>query len=132
MSDEGATSPSLGGYTPSSDQRNSQQIPPPDTRPSESRQLPVIVLRGEYDFQSMPALRAQVEAAATAHGGVILEASGVTFADSMTLSLILATHQRTALRIVAPSERLSRLFSIRGVDAILNIYASVEAANGYR
>ncbi|MFH9298934.1 STAS domain-containing protein [Streptomyces sp. NPDC017520] len=90
--------------------------------------LPVIAPRGDFDFQSLPPLQAQIDAAVAAHGGVILDASGITFADSMFLVLIISTHQATDLRIAAPSSRLARLFSIRGLDTILHIYPTLDAA----
>ncbi|MET7874195.1 hypothetical protein [Streptomyces cyaneofuscatus] len=43
--------------------------------------LPVIAPRGEFDFESLPSLQAQIESAVAASGGVILDASGITFAD---------------------------------------------------
>ncbi|MET7874194.1 hypothetical protein [Streptomyces cyaneofuscatus] len=46
----------------------------------------------------------------------------------MFLVLILTTHRQTDLRIVNPSPRLTRLFSIRGIDAVLDIYPSLDAA----
>ncbi|MFE8977298.1 STAS domain-containing protein [Streptomyces cyaneofuscatus] len=59
---------------------------------------------------------------------MILDASGITFADSMFLVLILTYHQQADLRIVSPSPKLTRLFSIRGIDAVLDIYPSLDAA----
>ncbi|MFJ2220431.1 STAS domain-containing protein [Streptomyces anulatus] len=84
--------------------------------------------RGEFDFESLPSLQEQIESAVADSGGVILDASGITFADSIFLVLILTTHQQTGLRNVSPSPRLTRLFSIRGIDAVLNIYPSLNAA----
>lgn len=46
----------------------------------------------------------------------------------MFLVLILTTHRQTDLRIVSPSPRLTRLLSIRGIDAVLDIYPSLDAA----
>ncbi|RDV50458.1 anti-sigma factor antagonist [Streptomyces sp. IB2014 011-12] len=90
--------------------------------------LPVVAPRGEFDFESPPSLQAQIESAVAASGGVVLDASGITFADSMFLVLILTYHQQADLRIVSPSPKLTRLFSIRGVDAVLDIYPSLDAA----
>ncbi len=90
--------------------------------------LAVIAPRGEFDFESLPSLQAQSESAVAASGGVILDAGGITFVDSMFLVLVLTTHQQTDLRMVSPSPRLTRLFSIRGIDAVLDIYPSLDAA----
>ncbi|MFI7239740.1 STAS domain-containing protein [Streptomyces cyaneofuscatus] len=97
-------------------------------RRTGSGPLPVIAPRGEFDFESLPSLQAQIESAVAADGGVILDASGITFADSMFLVLILTTHKHTDLRIVSPSPRLTRLFGIRGIDAVLDIYPTLDAA----
>ncbi|MEW1632254.1 hypothetical protein [Streptomyces sp. NPDC089173] len=53
-------------------------------------------------MESVTPLLAQIETVIAVHGRVILDASGVTFADSSFLRMILGVHQRTDLRIVAP------------------------------
>ncbi len=62
------------------------------------------------------------------HGGVILDATNVTFTDSIFLTMLLNTHQRSDLRMVNPSARLARLLTICGVDQVLHIYPTVHAA----
>ncbi|MFI8178748.1 STAS domain-containing protein [Streptomyces microflavus] len=63
-----------------------------------------------------------------AHGGLILEAGNITFGDSTFLRLLLATHQKADLRIVAPSPAVTRLISIVGAHKVLNIHPTLEAA----
>ncbi|GGZ45678.1 MULTISPECIES: STAS domain-containing protein [Streptomyces] len=90
--------------------------------------LAVIAPRGEFDLDSLPPLQAQIDTALADHTGVILDASGITFADSMFLRLLLTTHQRTDLRIAAPSETIERLLAVVGADAFLRIYPTVDQA----
>ncbi|MDX3488468.1 STAS domain-containing protein [Streptomyces sp. ID05-18] len=85
----------------------------------------MITPRGEFDYQSVPLLQTQVDAAVAVHGGVVLDAAGITFTDSMFPTMLLATHQRSRLRIVNPSPRLARIY---GVDQVLPIYPTVDAA----
>ncbi|WLQ41128.1 STAS domain-containing protein [Streptomyces laculatispora] len=61
-------------------------------------------------------------------GGVILDAGGITFIDSTVLTLILMTHQRTHLRIANPSPRLIHVFGVYGIDHVLHIYPTLDAA----
>ncbi|MFJ8227929.1 STAS domain-containing protein [Streptomyces griseus] len=64
--------------------------------------LPVITPHGEFDYQSVPPLWTQIDAALAVHGGVILDATGITFTDSTFLTMLLATHQHSRLRMVPP------------------------------
>ncbi|MFD4234603.1 STAS domain-containing protein [Streptomyces sp. NPDC058542] len=98
-----------------------------ESRPS-STQLPVIAPRGEFDIDNLAPLEAQIETLIAAHSGLVLDASGITFADSMFLRLIVATHQRTDLRIAAPSPTTTRLLGVVGADTFLRIHPTVEAA----
>ncbi|MFJ2109786.1 STAS domain-containing protein [Streptomyces microflavus] len=56
----------------------------------------MIAPQGEFDFGTVPWLQEQIDTAVNEHGGVILEAGGITFIDPTILTLILATHQRIA------------------------------------
>ncbi|MET7871299.1 STAS domain-containing protein [Streptomyces cyaneofuscatus] len=90
--------------------------------------LPVIAPQGEFDYGTVPQLQEQIDSAVNEHGGVILDAGGITFIDSTVLTLILMTHQRTHLRIANLPHGLSRLFGIYGIDEVLNIYPTLGAA----
>lgn len=79
-------------------------------------------------MESVTPLLAEIETVIAVHGRVILDASGVTFADSSFLRMILGVHQRTDLRIVAPSDRVARLFDLAGVDTYLRIYPNLDIA----
>lgn len=88
----------------------------------------VVVARGSYDMDSITPLSDALGAAVGKHPKVILDASGITFADSTLLNLLILTHQAGALRVVAPSLQLQRLCEITGVDGILETRASVDDA----
>ncbi|MDG9687673.1 STAS domain-containing protein [Streptomyces sp. DH18] len=99
-----------------------------EARPSSTQTLPVIAPCGEFDIDNLAPLEAQIETLIAAHSGLVLDASGITFADSMFLRLILATHQRTDLRIAAPSPTVARLLGVVGADTFLQIHPTLEAA----
>ncbi|MFG3275769.1 STAS domain-containing protein [Streptomyces luteogriseus] len=88
----------------------------------------VVVARGAYDMDSIPPLSDALRAAVREHPKVVLDASGITFADSTLLNLLILTHQTGTLRVVAPSPQLQRLCEITGVDGILEMRASLDDA----
>ncbi|MFI8008481.1 STAS domain-containing protein [Streptomyces sp. NPDC086010] len=88
----------------------------------------MIAPTGEFDVISIVPLEAEIETALAEHGSIVLDASGITFGDSMFLRLILTTNHRTDLRIAAPSPAISRLFQIVGADTVLNLYPTVDDA----
>ncbi|MGA5207458.1 STAS domain-containing protein [Streptomyces variegatus] len=88
----------------------------------------VVVARGAYDMDSITPLADALDAAVRNHPKVILDASGITFADSSLLNLLILTHQAGTLRVVAPAPQLQRLCEITGVDSILETRDSVDDA----
>ncbi|KOV97587.1 anti-sigma factor antagonist [Streptomyces sp. NRRL B-1140] len=88
----------------------------------------VVVARGSYDIDSITPLADALTVAVREHPKVILDASGITFADSTLLNLLILTHQAGTLRIVGPSVHLQRLCEITGVDTILETRDSVDDA----
>lgn len=90
----------------------------------------VIVAVGEYDMDSIKPLTEALTTAAAQHPKVVLDTSGVTFADSSFLNLILIGHRATALHVAAPRPQLRRLLEVTGTDAILQVRATVEEAVG--
>ncbi|MFH8610995.1 STAS domain-containing protein [Streptomyces sp. NPDC018029] len=100
----------------------------PMVREYECRGARVIAAHGEYDLSSITPLAQALEAAARQYPKVILDASGVTFADSTLLNLLILTHRRGDLRVVAPSPPLQRICEITGLDSILQIRETVEEA----
>ncbi|MGW8063982.1 STAS domain-containing protein [Streptomyces ziwulingensis] len=62
------------------------------------------------------------------HAKVVLDASGITFADSVLLNLLILTHQAADLRVAAPTRQLRRLLRLTAVDSVLKVRATVEEA----
>jgi anti-anti-sigma factor len=88
----------------------------------------VVAARGCYDMQSIEPLADALDAAARKHPKVVLDASGVAFADSSFLNLLILTHQTGTLRVAAPPWQLQRLLEITGADTVLEIRETVEEA----
>ncbi|MGW7271642.1 STAS domain-containing protein [Streptomyces sp. NPDC054864] len=88
----------------------------------------VVVVRGDLDMDSVPSLREVMERAAAALPVLVLDASGVTFADSSALNLLLLIHQASTLRIAAAPPQMLRMLRLTGADQILNLYPSMEEA----
>ncbi len=83
---------------------------------------------GQLDEDTLAPLEREIEAAVTRHGGLILDASDITFSDSVFLQLVVATHQRARLHIAAPPTAMRRIFSITGADMVLRIHPTLESA----
>lgn len=88
----------------------------------------VVAAHGSYDMDSIPPLADALGAAARKHPKVVLDTSGVVFADSSFLNLLILTHQAVTLRVVAPPRQLQRLFEITGADDVLEIRETVDDA----
>jgi anti-anti-sigma factor len=97
-----------------------------------STPLPVVTATGELDASNLAALDAEFQAAAAAAPGVILDISGVTFADSTFLNLVISAHQLTDLRIVGLRPPLDRLFHLIGIDAVLRTFPTLADAQAVR
>jgi len=90
----------------------------------------VVRARGDLDSDNVDPLFVALWQAVAGHEVVVLDASAITFADSSFLSLLIEAHQRTELRIAAPGAALTRLLRTAGVDRVLRIYPTLEAALG--
>jgi anti-sigma B factor antagonist len=82
-----------------------------------------LVVSGEIDAHTAPSLAAAIDAAGDS---VTLDLAGVEFVDSSGLRVLIDAHQRLAeqdgsLTIASPSEAVTRLFEISGVDDYLSI-----------
>ncbi|MEU5144630.1 STAS domain-containing protein [Streptomyces sp. NPDC021139] len=88
----------------------------------------VVGARGAYDLHSIAPLSEALAAAAKEHSKVVLDASGITFADSTLLNLLILTRRSVDLRVAAPTQQLRRLLDITGVDTLLKVRATVEEA----
>jgi anti-anti-sigma factor len=101
---------------------------PAEVRRYESRGVCVIAARGSFDLDSITPLANALGAAVRERPEVVLDASGVTFADSSFLNLLILTHQAGTLRLAAPPPQLLRLCEIAGVDGLLEIRDTVDDA----
>ncbi|MFE9742207.1 STAS domain-containing protein [Streptomyces sp. NPDC006477] len=88
----------------------------------------VVVPRGSYDMESIDPLAAVLAAASAERRPIVLDASGVTFADSALLNLLILTRKEADLRLAAPTPQLQRILEITGVDTILKVRTTVEDA----
>ncbi|MFD5968048.1 STAS domain-containing protein [Streptomyces sp. NPDC060311] len=88
----------------------------------------VVGARGAFDLCSVSPLAEALERAAAEHSKVVLDASGITFADSSLLNLLILTHRTVDLRVAAPTRQLCRLLEITGVDTLLTVRSTVEEA----
>lgn len=78
---------------------------------------------GEIDAHSAPSLAAAIEAAGNQ---VSIDLAGIEFVDSSGLRVLIDAHQRLGdagggLTVLSPSDVVTRLFEISGVDAYLSI-----------
>jgi anti-anti-sigma factor len=108
--------------------QDSDAATPPIVRQYTLAGARVIEVGGELDLDTLPPLRQALEAAADAQPTTVLALSGVTFADSSALNLLLLFSQSTDLRLAAPSEAVLRLLRITGTEKIVRIHPSVEEA----
>ncbi|MFF4392229.1 STAS domain-containing protein [Streptomyces sp. NPDC001552] len=91
----------------------------------------VLVLAGEFDSgTAAPFRRALAEAQAAPAVRTIIDVSGVAYADSGLLRLLVQAHQRLPLFTVAGPlpPQLRRLLEISGAAGVLRIAPDVEAA----
>ncbi|GGR61027.1 STAS domain-containing protein [Streptomyces roseolus] len=96
----------------------------------EYRGAQVVEARGDYDLHSLGPLADALKTATDTHPKVILDASGVTFADSSFLNLMILVHRTGKLRVAAPSAPVRRLCAITGVDDVLQIRETLSGAVG--
>ncbi|MDK1472221.1 STAS domain-containing protein [Streptomyces sp. 549] len=89
----------------------------------------VVVVEGELDLDTVEVLRAAFDDPER-QGSVctVADVSGVTFADSTALNVLLQVHADRDLRLASPSEGVRRLLRVSGADAVLRTYASVPEA----
>jgi anti-sigma B factor antagonist len=89
---------------------------------------------GELDLSTAPSLTTAAEDAfGDGYRLLLLDLSGVSFMDSTGLSALLAVHRDAEARdaraaIIAPSDNALRVLEMLGVDQVLNIYPTLDAA----
>lgn len=98
----------------------------PDNEPPAAP-AQVVAAHGDIDIETLGPLRQALEAAADSPV-VVLDASGITFADSSFLSVLLTVRQRTDLRVAGAPPQVKRLLELTGADRIIALYPSVAQA----
>jgi anti-anti-sigma factor len=88
----------------------------------------VVVARGTYDMSTAEPLADALHTAAVKHPRVVVDAAGVSFADSTFLNLLLEVHRHTELRLAAPPPQLLRVLELTGADGVIAIHPDVEDA----
>ncbi|MBK9738763.1 MAG: STAS domain-containing protein [Actinobacteria bacterium] len=94
----------------------------------------IVTASGELDAYSAPALQAQVDPASQRPAAsLVVDLSDVGFIDSTGLGVLVATlkHVREAggtLDVVAVAPRVLKVFAITGLDAVIPLHATLDAA----
>ena len=88
----------------------------------------VIVAHGAFDMDTIAPFAEALQTAVAQHARVVVDASGITFADSTFLNLLLHINQQTDLRIVAPAPQLRRVLEMTGADSVLTVQPTVDDA----
>ncbi|MEV5903579.1 STAS domain-containing protein [Streptomyces sp. NPDC052127] len=88
----------------------------------------VVVAHGDYDTNTIAPLEEALDTAARKHTRVVLDVSGVSFADSTFLNLLLRIHHMTSLRLAGLPRQLRHLLEITGTDTVLDTRESIQDA----
>ena len=90
----------------------------------------VVHVSGELDLATAPVLEATLEG--VSHEQLVIDLSGCTFLDSAGIrTLVAAARDRSGasrLRIVTADPGIVRLLEITGVDTIIHVHPSIDAA----
>ncbi|MEP7369643.1 MAG: STAS domain-containing protein [Dermatophilaceae bacterium] len=104
---------------------------------SESRgEVTIVHVGGEIDVYTAPMLREHLdEHIAQGRNHLVVDLADVPFMDSTGLGVLvgrlkLVRGSDGSLRLVCPSERILKVFSITGLDKVFQIYASLDDALG--
>lgn len=101
---------------------------------SEAGEVHIVHVAGEIDVTSAAVLRDALEALiADGHRQLTLDLSDVTFLDSTGLGIVVGRLKRLArhggtLTVAAAHERVVRVFTITGLDRLLEIHPDLEGA----
>ncbi|TVT51520.1 STAS domain-containing protein [Amycolatopsis rhizosphaerae] len=93
----------------------------------------VLTVSGELDMLTAPRLAASLEELlAAAPRTLVVDLGGVTFLGSAGLAVLVTAHElapgREVLRIAAGNRQIRRAFTMTGLDNLLALYESREAA----
>ncbi|WP_411080184.1 STAS domain-containing protein [Streptomyces sp. cmx-18-6] len=91
----------------------------------------VLTVSGDLDIDSVPPLgRALDSAVADGAGPVVVDLSGVGFADSTTVNVLLQGQSSlgSRLRLASPSPFMQRLIGMIGLDSALPVLPGIDEA----
>ncbi|MEU9413764.1 STAS domain-containing protein, partial [Streptomyces sp. NPDC048281] len=74
----------------------------------------VVALFGAFDPNSVPALSEALKAGARTHAKVVVDAAGLTFADSAVLNVLLSFNRTAVLRVARPARQFARVLDLTG------------------
>jgi anti-sigma B factor antagonist len=94
---------------------------------------PVVVVRGEIDLSTAPALRAALDKAVNSSGRVEVDLRDTSFMDSCGLHILAAVHQRLgqphdALVIRDPSPEVRLVLEVSGLAALFDVRTDSDGA----
>jgi anti-sigma B factor antagonist len=100
-----------------------------------ARHETVVGLPEEIDIRNAPSVAEQLISAAGSSSVVIADMTATIFCDCAGARAIVRAHDRAAdsgaeLRVVITASLVRRIFGLIGVDHLVDIYPSVEAARG--
>lgn len=101
---------------------------------SEAGEVHIVHIAGEIDVTSAAVLRDALEALiADGRRRLTLDLSDVTFLDSTGLGIVVGRLKRLArhggtMSVAASHERVRRVFTITGLDQLLEIHEDLESA----
>jgi anti-sigma B factor antagonist len=97
-------------------------------------ELTIVHVGGEIDVYTAPVLRERLdEHISEGRHHLVVDLEDVSFMDSTGLGVLvgrlkLVRIKNGTLRLVCPSERILKVFSITGLDKVFQIFASVDDA----
>lgn len=101
---------------------------------TEREDVTIVTVSGEVDVYTAPQLRSALEERiAAGHTALIIDLQDVGFLDSTGLGVLLGRLKAVKkldgwLRVVCTNERIVRLFCITGLDRVIPLHDSVDAA----
>lgn len=101
---------------------------------TERDEVTIVTVTGEVDVYTAPQLRTALEERiAAGHTALIVDLQDVGFLDSTGLGVLVGRLKAVKkvdgwLRVVCSNERILRLFGITGLDRVIPIHDSVDAA----
>ncbi len=100
---------------------------------TEHENVVVLAVAGELDLATVKAFREAVTERLDGKIDLVLDVAGLAFCDSTGLGAIVGLHRgarEAGVRLVlaGPRQRLASLLQISGVDRVVGVYKSVDAA----